>query len=193
MNRTFVRLLLWFFIAALPVQGWAAAVRTCCGPLQGGGVPAQSFGAGMAAALPSAAAQHGRHVAMSMPAAGNGAGRALGQHCADMAQPLPPVEPGGDAAAVAAIVADPAAAAVIDSVADAAADSCQPHQSHSAHDAGSCSACAACCLAALSTMPSTLQVTPISFNSVKIVLAPVALLSGYIPGGLERPPRHSFA
>jgi hypothetical protein len=30
MNRVLVRLLLWFFIAALPLQGLAAVLRMCC-------------------------------------------------------------------------------------------------------------------------------------------------------------------
>ena len=31
MNRSLVRLLLWFFIAVLPVQGFAGVMRMCCG------------------------------------------------------------------------------------------------------------------------------------------------------------------
>ena len=32
MNRVLVRFLLWFFIAALPLQGYAGVLRMCCAP-----------------------------------------------------------------------------------------------------------------------------------------------------------------
>lgn len=72
MNSVFVRLLLWFCIAALPVQGMAAAMRTCC-------APAADISAPVAAASDHSTAHVTTH-----------AGMAHSQHCADMAEPMTP-------------------------------------------------------------------------------------------------------
>lgn len=138
MNRVFVRFLLWFFIAALPLQGFAAALKPCCGPTSG--------------ALMAGQPAPGAHAAM-------------GQHCDDMA---------------------------------AAAETVSRHQQAGAHDSdqdharhggsATCSACAACSIGAVA-LPVMMAVAQPVFLSSKVVLAPEPRMRGYIPGGLERPPR----
>jgi hypothetical protein len=55
-----------------------------------------------------------------------------------------------------------------------------------------CSACAACCIGAVAP-PTVLIWTPARGSSESVVLSPMPLVTGYIPSGLERPPRHIFA
>jgi hypothetical protein len=112
MNRVLVRYLLWILIAALPLQGFAAAIRTCCGPAH-------------AAAAVVDHADHADHAHM--------AGHAHGK-------------------------------------------------------ASTCSNCASCCLGA-AALPSNPVLTPVFATASAVVLAPAPWVTGYIPDGLERPPR----
>ncbi|WP_194725302.1 hypothetical protein [Noviherbaspirillum malthae] len=55
-----------------------------------------------------------------------------------------------------------------------------------------CSACAACCFGAAAPPPSV-SLTP-DFSTVEAaVIPPVVSFTGFIPAGLERPPRHLSA
>lgn len=70
-----------------------------------------------------------------------------------------------------------------------------PHHStdHSNHHKNvSCSTCDSCCVGAFAFTPASLQF-PLGAKSPLETLAPPPLLSGYIPDGLERPPRQISA
>jgi hypothetical protein len=117
MNRVLVRYLLWVLIAALPLQGFAAAIKTCCG------------------------SSHAN------------------------------------------------AAYSIDQ--QAVHDHAPGHSHMAAHAHGKCSTCshcASCCLGA-AALPSTPVFTPVFLTAPAVVLAPAPWVTGYIPDGLERPPR----
>ena len=118
MNRVLVRFLLWLLIAALPLQGIAAAVKTCCGQTHAASAQAQ--------------AHHG-----------------------------------GDCAEAGAKVHDQCTGA-------------------------SCGACASCCLG-VAALPAPLVFIPVFFATPAIESAPATPVSGFIPGGLERPPRQFSA
>lgn len=60
------------------------------------------------------------------------------------------------------------------------------------HKLSSCSACAACCFGAVAP-PSSLSTTPVLSSVEAAVLSPVVSFTGFIPAGLERPPRHLSA
>jgi hypothetical protein len=60
------------------------------------------------------------------------------------------------------------------------------------HKSSYCSACAACCAGAVAP-PSALHRTPVHGSSELVLASPAPLVTGYIPGGLERPPRRIFA
>jgi hypothetical protein len=72
------------------------------------------------------------------------------------------------------------------SVADQATDS--PHLDKSS----SCSACAACCFGAVA-LPSSVDWTPVFSSSKAEVISAVISFTGFIPAGLERPPKPLFA
>lgn len=55
-----------------------------------------------------------------------------------------------------------------------------------------CSACAACCVGAAAPPVSSIRV-PSDSNPESVVLSPEPLVTGFIPGGLERPPKHISA
>jgi hypothetical protein len=129
MNRVLVRYLLWILIAALPLQGFAAAVNICCGQTRA--VAAHSI---------DETDLHHMHSAgdVDMEKAGHSA-------------------KAGDAA-------------------------------HSHGKGSTCSHCASCCLSA-AALPSNPVLAQVFLTSPAVVLAPAPLVTGFIPDGLERPPR----
>jgi hypothetical protein len=60
------------------------------------------------------------------------------------------------------------------------------------HENSSCSACAACCAGAVAP-PSALLLAPVHGSSEAVLISPAPLVTGHIPDGLERPPRHISA
>jgi len=133
MTRLFARLVLCLLIAALPLQGYAAAARACCAP------------ASMSA--------------MTMSGQGDGA------HCHH-----------GQAHAARASLS--AAAGHHDG----------------ANDHGGChaSSCAACCVGFVAAPAAGLRLPLLPAFSLAAP-APEPLLTGPVPAGLERPPRHNAA
>jgi hypothetical protein len=79
-----------------------------------------------------------------------------------------------------------------------AADSHNSHNSHSTHDtphphdkhdaSASCSACAACCIGA-APLPANLNWAFLHNNSEQVFASPSPFMTGFIPAGIERPPR----
>jgi hypothetical protein len=134
MNRFFKTFLLWLLLAALPLQGIAAAVQTSCGPM----------------------AHHGATEVVL---------QAQSHHHE------------GDGLADSATVA----------VAKATSDSSDIKQKSSF-----CSACAACCVGAAAP-PSGVAPTSAYNSSLPAVVTPSPLVTGFIPAGLERPPKRITA
>jgi hypothetical protein len=60
------------------------------------------------------------------------------------------------------------------------------------HKSSFCSACAACCVGAAAP-PSISFLTPAYSSSGLVVISPAPLVTGFIPAGLERPPKRNFA
>lgn len=56
------------------------------------------------------------------------------------------------------------------------------------HGHAACSACASCCVGA-SAPPSTVVIIPAYSSPLPSVATPAVLVSGYVPAGLERPPK----
>lgn len=56
------------------------------------------------------------------------------------------------------------------------------------HKTSYCSACAACCFGATAP-PASVSLTPVFSTIHTVVLPPVVSFTGFIPAGLERPPR----
>jgi hypothetical protein len=135
-------LLLWLLIAALPVQGLAAAVRVSCAQAHHG-LPAATE---TAHCHGDDAADHARH-----HHAHDGAAMAS----FDDAH-VPGTSAGGEKSA--------------------------------GYASAYCSACAACCTGALAPPPTVLR-PPERGSSDTILLSPPASATGYIPAGLERPPK----
>lgn len=80
---------------------------------------------------------------------------------------------------------------VVDSAAidTALADSSNTKQTHKT---SYCSACAACCFGAAAP-PSSVPAPP-TFDTVTVAILPPAVsYTGFIPAGLERPPKHLSA
>jgi hypothetical protein len=143
MNRLFKTLLLWLLIAALPLQGFAAAMKASCG-----------------------SAQHDLLQVAIMDDEHHDDGVVTHSHHHDA---------GADS-----------------SLSDSAANTDKSSATHDKHQHSSCSACAACCVGAVAP-PSASIWTPTYSSSEMVVISPSPLVTGYIPGGLERPPRHTFA
>jgi hypothetical protein len=80
--------------------------------------------------------------------------------------------------------------AAMHSVADASAsDSHTTTDGSSAkHESAYCSACAACCVGAVAPPPAS-DWTPTHSSSETAAPSPAPLVAGFIPDGLERPPR----
>lgn len=60
------------------------------------------------------------------------------------------------------------------------------------HAGSSCSACAACCVGAVAPPVASL-LTPAYSSSLPSVVTPTPLVTGFIPAGLERPPKRITA
>jgi hypothetical protein len=134
MNRVLKTFLLWLLLAALPLQGIAAAMQTSCGTM----------------------AHHDpAEVVMS----------AQSHHHE------------GDGASVSVKIA----------VAKTAGDS-----ANIKHKNAVCSACAACCVGAVAP-PSGLALTAAYSSALPEVVSPPPLVTGFIPAGLERPPKRITA
>lgn len=134
MIRILKTLLLWLVIAALPIQGYAAAMKMSCGPLRHD----------MALAAGMATPHHPAHDAAHPHHHDSGA-----MHAHD------------DAAAKA---------------------------DNTGHKHDSCSVCAACSVSAAA--PPFAMDWRLVFNGAETVLvAPAMLDTGFIPEGVERPPR----
>jgi len=134
MNRAFKTFMLWLLLAALPLQGFAAAVQMSCGPM----------------------AHHGSSE-MVIHAESH-------RHEGDSA-----ASPSTEAAAKSS-----------GSSADAK------------HKSSFCSACATCCVGAAAP-PSISVLTPVYSSSLPVISSPAPLLAGFIPAGLERPPKRITA
>ena len=140
MLRILKTLLIWFMIAAMPVQGLAAVVKASCGPAHHDGLSASKAG----------------HV----HDAAHGAADAHHHH---------------DGEQQAGFDAEPAEAS--------------PEASHAtAHGSSYCSACAACCVGAFAPPPVVVLPT-VHDHSASVLIPPRHIAPGYVPGGLERPPR----
>ncbi|HYD81868.1 MAG TPA: hypothetical protein VEC06_18865 [Paucimonas sp.] len=142
MHRALKSFLIWLLLAALPIQGIAAAAMLSCRAMQS------------VAATPEAAhAEHAHH---------------------------------GNAAHAQHEAFDETALADRTDDADGAHSG---HHSSGKHDAStSCSACAACCIGA-APLPAASNWAAVPNGSEAVVVAPVPLMTGFIPAGLERPPR----
>ena len=138
MNRAFKTLLLWLLMAALPLQGFAAAMPSNCG-----------------------SAHHGLAVTEAHHHDG------MTEHSHD-------------------------GAGTHHSASDSAVKANHsPGASHE-HQHSSCSTCAACCVGA-SAPPSSFPMTPAYGSSESFAISQAPLVAGFIPAGLERPPKHIFA
>jgi len=139
MNRIFKIFLLWLLIAALPVQGIAAAMRASCGP------------------------KHHESLAMIIEQShDHSVADAHHAHHHDQAA----ANQSGDASA-----------------ADA--------DKNTTHKSSFCSACSMCCSGAITQ--SEIRFTPVPYENETRAISPVLSFTGYIPAGLERPPRHLSA
>jgi hypothetical protein len=133
MNRVLKTFLLWLLLAALPLQGFAAAVQASCGPAAHHDAPEMKM-----------QAQSHHHE--------------------------------GDAADSVTVLAD-----------KSAGDSADIK-----HKTSVCSACAACCVGAVAP-PSVSALFSTYGSSLPKVVSPSPLVTGFIPAGLERPPKRITA
>lgn len=82
---------------------------------------------------------------------------------------------------------DAAVSAVKVALAKAIGDS-----THSKHKSAFCNACATCCVGAVAP-PFVSVLTPVYSGSQPVVFSPAQLVTGFIPAGLERPPKRITA
>jgi hypothetical protein len=75
---------------------------------------------------------------------------------------------------------------------DAVQAAVQPVTAHDSHASSYCSACAACCAGA-GAPPPVSNWAIVHNDSVAVFISPARLVTGYIPSGLERPPRYTSA
>lgn len=61
------------------------------------------------------------------------------------------------------------------------------------HQSSVCSACAACCVGAVALISPPSIFIPAHTSSELVVISPSPLVTGFIPAGLERPPKHILA
>jgi hypothetical protein len=134
MNRVLKTFMLWLLLAALPLQGFAAAIQTSCGPMP----------------------HHGSSEMVTLAESHNHEG-------------------GG----------------VVSSSTVAAAKS-SGGSADAKHKSSFCSACATCCVDAVAP-PSVSVLTPVYSSSLPVVFSPSPLVAGFIPAGLERPPKRITA
>jgi hypothetical protein len=140
MPRIFKTLLLWLLMAALPLQGFAAAMRMSCGPEHHEALPA-----------------------VAMAKAHHHAGGSVHHHHDGMMH-------------------------AHDEEAANSAGSSDNRPDTNQHKSSFCSACAACCAGAAAP-PSLMVWSPVFTSSEATFITPATLVTGFIPGGLERPPR----
>jgi len=146
MNRFVKQLLLWFLIAALPVQGVAAIVKANCGPRH----HAVSVSASAAADVSHRHAHHTHH-----------------GHAASHLHHA--VEANGNEVMV--------------------EDGLSSHSPDApGHYASYCAACAACCTGAVAP-PVSISAVSVPERVEATVPPPVISYLGFIPAGLERPPK----
>lgn len=140
MTRLFHTLLLWLLMAALPVQGMAAAIGTSCAPIEHAGIPMLA---------PSGLQQdHGA------------------THHHDEYHSAPAVQHlhGSDAG------------------------SAPDHAPAGKHKQSTCGVCASCCTGAVA--PPSAPVPMPEHDHAGVALPPFHLpVTGFVPAGLERPPR----
>lgn len=142
--RFYKLLLLWLLMAALPLQGMAAAIGASCGP------------SGYADIASSAVMHH--EAGMSM------------QHHDEQTSDMQMTD-GHD-------------------MADAGNAPVNSHPSK--HKNSSCSACAACCVGALA--PPSISISVPHFDTAEVTqISSIPLVPGFVPGGLERPPKRFLA
>ncbi|MFL6716298.1 MAG: hypothetical protein ACJ8G3_08050, partial [Burkholderiaceae bacterium] len=134
MNRVLKTFMLWLLLAALPLQGFAAAIQTSCGPM----------------------AHHGPF---------------------EMVMEAQRHHHEGDGAASPSTVAAAKSSGI---------------SADTKHKSAFCDACTACCVGAVA-LPSDSVLTAVYSNSLPVVSAPTPLVSGFIPAGLERPPKRITA
>jgi hypothetical protein len=146
MDRVFKHLLLWFLMAALPVQGMAAIIKANCGPRHH-----TSFSIGMAA--PEKAMVHEL------------------VHDAHLS----------DTHAQAASEWDETKSAETE---NSLTNSDEPPN----HSASYCSACAACCAGSVAPPVAISSLPGADSVGGAVVYLPDSYL-GYIPAGLDRPPK----
>lgn len=140
MHRALNTFLLWLLIAALPFQGFAAAVQASC-----------------------ATTAHHASAQMTAPAQSD-AGH---EHHASPAHHEDAASATGDAAEA-------------------------EHSAVAKHQSSSCSACASCCVGA--SAPPCLSISSLAYGSSQaVVSSPAPLVTGFIPAGLERPPKRISA
>lgn len=144
MFRVIKTLLIWLFVVALPVQGFAATTKAACSPA--------------------------RHVSLAPIAAqALHADGAHDHHGHDSNYQV----------------------AVDDMTADRSSGADASGQ-HAEHKSAYCSACSTCCVGA-ALMFSGLDWGPLVHAVETLKPLPSPLFSGFIPTGLERPPRHFSA
>lgn len=71
---------------------------------------------------------------------------------------------------------------------DMAGDATPSDDTFAKHTVSSCSACAACCIGG-AVLPTGLAWKTGHDRSEAVIVSPSTLITGYIPAGLERPPR----
>jgi hypothetical protein len=141
MNRVLNTLLLWLLIATLPTQGFAAAMKTVCGPAHHVSV---QINVAHADHQHKGKAGHDHHQDASVHSASYGLSPDL----------------------------------------SVAGKSPVKHE----HESAFCSVCATCCVGAVAP-PSVPILTPVHGSSEFVIATPSPLVTGYIPAGLERPPK----
>ena len=134
MNRFLKTFILWLLLAALPLQGFAAAVQPSCG--------------------------------------------AMAHHdSSEMVMQAESHDHESDGAASSSTEAAPKSFS---------------HSVDAKHKNSSCSACATCCVGAVAP-PSISVLTPVYSSSLPVIFSPAPLVAGFIPAGLERPPKRITA
>jgi hypothetical protein len=143
MDRFLKTLLLWLLLAALPLQGIAAAVQTVCGSMEHHG----------SAAIEMSAQPH--------------------QHDDDVINMSRSNMASRDAA-------DLKTAMLSNKSFDAK------------HKHAACNFCASCCIGAVAP-PSTTVSASAHTHSLAVLFSPSPLVTGFVPAGLERPPKRITA
>lgn len=142
MNRFFKNLLLWLLLAALPLQGVSAAIKSAYGPMEHHGSAEMTM---------SGQSHHHDGDAMEMPDTN------LAGANADMISAKSPDQPFSDK-----------------------------------HKHSSCSACATCCVGGVALLSAAVMTSAYS-NSLPSIVTPFPFVTGFIPAGLERPPKRVTA